>query len=174
MGDLVEEVEFEDGTLDILRRLIEEGWFRDLTDSAMYAVQANSAGINGGPALDSAIEQRVSEIKKIREEAEDEGLRDFFMDTSYLMDRYASLAHDQEERIKEEKAKGHLERCLNVLEPSELENDEVDNFLNKTVDLTSDFYNLSRKADAGYEEEIDEYKARYLDEMDLESMLMSR
>lgn len=166
------EMEFEDKTAYILRELVEEGKFRDISEAVSYAWETRfeeADGLDTDPGLD----QRISELNLIYSNVKDETLRDFFTETSYLTQQYARLAHDHDREDHFEEAEEYMAELNRVLANPNLPETDVQLFLDSTVEMTDSFWNLSSEVYAGWEGTISEYEDSF-DDDELEELLMDQ
>lgn len=167
-----EEVEFDEETIQIIDRLVTEGRFDGRSDFAAYSIEVQSIDSPENYELDPSLDQRIREINQINGWVEDNTLRHFFLNTSYLMQEYSRLAKDVgKEEIVNEVEQYMVEQFGPAIGNSQMPDQDIDYFLDRTVELTSDFWNLSESEDAGYEEIIINYEDEYLEDQNLKSLL---
>lgn len=159
-----EEVEFSDDTVYIIDRLVDEGRFQDRSDFVGYAVEMREIESSDDFRSDPGMDQRIEELNQINDSTEEEFLRDFFADTSYMMQQYARLANEAESKTHLTRINSYLSRQLAPsLGADDMEENEANQLIDRTIELTNDFWNLSDAANAGYESIIEEYEETYFD-----------
>jgi Arc/MetJ-type ribon-helix-helix transcriptional regulator len=160
-----EEVKLEEDTLYVMDRLVEEGWFTERSDFMIYSVQNWNANFEGDFSVDPSLDQRIKELNQINRAVEDEFLLDFFVDTSYLMQEHARLASDTGSDLQMKRISAYMaHEFAGILGADDLSYDRAEDFIDRTVDLTNDFWNLSDAANEGYEGVIEEYEDTYFEE----------
>jgi Arc/MetJ-type ribon-helix-helix transcriptional regulator len=160
-----EEVEVEEDALYVIDRLVKEGWFSERSDFMIYSVQNWNANFEGDFDVDPTLDQRIDELNQINRAVDDNFLADFFSDTSYLMQQHARLASETGSDLQMKRISTYMaHEFAGVLGADDLSYERAENFIDRTLDLTNDFWNLSDAADAGYEGIIDDYEATYIDE----------
>ena len=163
-----EEVEIEEDTLYVMDRLVDEGWFKERSDFMLYSVQNWNANYEGNFEVDPTIDQRIKELNQINRAVEDDFLRDFFTETSYFMQQHARLADETGSNIQLKRISTYMaHEFTDVLGADNLAYEDAQNFIDRTLDITNDFWNLSDKADTGYEGLIEEYEDTYLEDDEL-------
>lgn len=170
-----EEVEFDEETVHLMNRLVDEEWFRDESDFVSYSIQSMEIDSIETFEADPTLDQRIKEIRQIQKGVDNEQIQDFLLDTSYLMQRYARLAHEAGREEDLSKIDGYMaDDFIYMVGVPNLSGQDVDEFLDNTLELSSDFWNLSDTANAGYEGIIEDYEQRYFDDSDMKHLLMDQ
>lgn len=126
------EVEFEDDVAYKLERLVEEGYAQTKGQLVVDAIDVLQENQFEGISTDPAIEQRSREIGAIHTSFDDPAVIDFMTETSYLVQMFERLAHDNDDdRIYD--IQSYLENMGDLVEDApDYEEESTKNFLEYT------------------------------------------